>query len=62
MAEGVAWWVHIGGFAFGALFASIARLLMRGTQTRIYLWTDAHPHHARGRRVRDLPPRDWDQI
>ena len=46
MAEGVAWWAHIGGFAFGALFALIARLLMHGTQTRIYLWTDTHPHHV----------------
>jgi hypothetical protein len=25
MAASVAWWAHIGGFAFGALVASVAR-------------------------------------
>ena len=59
MAEGVAWWAHIGGFAFGALFALIARLLMHGTQTRLYRWVDTHPQHASGRRVPDIPRRDW---
>ncbi len=59
MADTVAWWAHIGGFVFGALFALIARLLMRGMQTRVHLWTDRHPQHARGRRVPDVPRRDW---
>ncbi len=58
MAEAVAWWAHIGGFTFGALFALLARLLTHGTQTEIYLWTDHHPHHLRGRRVPDISPRD----
>src|SRR5690606_39014090 len=33
MASGVAWWAHIGGFAFGALFGLAARALMPGSRT-----------------------------
>ena len=58
MAEGVAWWAHIGGFFFGALFALIARLLMPTPQTHVYVWDHAARHHSYGRRVPDIKPRD----
>jgi hypothetical protein len=56
---GVAWWAHIGGFAFGAVFALIARALMRGPQTAIARWSDMYDRRLLGRRVPDLPRRDW---
>lgn len=59
MAEGVAWWAHIGGFAFGAVFALIARLLMPATQTAVRVWDHAARRHTYGRRVPDIKPRDW---
>jgi membrane associated rhomboid family serine protease len=59
MAAGVAWWAHIGGFAFGALFALIARVLMPAPQTAISRWSDMYGRRARGRRVPDFPQRDW---
>ena len=34
MAAGVAWWAHIGGFVFGALFAVVASLFATRPQTR----------------------------
>jgi len=52
MAGGVAWWAHIGGFAFGALFAAIANSLGTGVKTKTTTWS-----HARGRRVPDVKPR-----
>jgi len=54
MAGGVAWWAHIGGFAFGALFASLASMLGLAMQTRTTVWTG-----TRGRRVPDVRPRNW---
>jgi membrane associated rhomboid family serine protease len=50
----VAWWAHIGGFLFGALFAWCANLLQAELQTRTTLW-----HQTRGRRVPDVRPRGW---
>ena len=46
LAGGVAWWAHIGGFAFGALFATFANLFGLGMQTRTTVWEP-----ARGGRV-----------
>jgi membrane associated rhomboid family serine protease len=57
MAAGVAWWAHIGGFAFGALFALIISRLMGGAQTRITRWSD-HGKRVYGRRVPDIPRRE----
>jgi membrane associated rhomboid family serine protease len=61
MAGGVAWWAHIGGFAFGALFAIVIGGVARGLQTEATTWTD-----MRGRRVPDIRPsnfrRDDDRI
>lgn len=59
MAASVAWWAHIGGFGFGALFAVIARLLMQGTQTEISRWSDMYDRRLQGRRVPDVRPRRW---
>ncbi len=59
MAAGVAWWAHIGGFAFGALFAIIARALMPAPQTAISRWSEMYDRRARGRRVPDIKPSDW---
>jgi membrane associated rhomboid family serine protease len=52
MAGGVAWWAHIGGFAFGALFAVVIGGAAPGLQTKTTTWTD-----MRGRRVPDVKPR-----
>lgn len=46
MAAGVAWWAHIGGFGFGALFALVARALMPGAQTPISRWSEMHDRRA----------------
>ena len=54
MAGSVAWWAHIGGFVFGAMFAFLANGLGLGMQTRTTVWTD-----TRGRRVPDIRPRGW---
>jgi len=54
MAGGVAWWAHIGGFAFGALFAWFANALGLAMQTRTTIWAD-----TRGRRVPNIRPRNW---
>jgi rhomboid family protein len=59
MAAGVAWWAHIGGFVFGALFAIIARALMPGPQIAISRWSDMYHRRTRGRRVPDIRPSDW---
>jgi membrane associated rhomboid family serine protease len=49
MAAGVAWWAHIGGFAFGALFAVAVGSRSPESPTPTVRWTD-----ARGRRVPDI--------
>ena len=59
MAAGVAWWAHIGGFAYGAAFALVARILMPGPQTATARWSEMYERRARGRRVPDVRPRDW---
>jgi membrane associated rhomboid family serine protease len=56
MGGAVAWWAHIGGFVFGALFAVIAGVMGLGMQTRTTVWAD-----TRGRRVPDIRPRGWNQ-
>jgi len=56
IAGAVAWWAHIGGFAFGALFAAVARGAGLDIQTRTTVWNS-----TRGRRVPDFPPRDFDR-
>ena len=60
MAAGIAWWAHIGGFVFGAVFAILARLWMSEMQTRVTRWSEMHDRRTRGRRVPDIKPRDWD--
>jgi membrane associated rhomboid family serine protease len=61
IAAGVAWWAHIGGFAFGAVFALFARALMLEPRTAISRWSDAYDGRIRGRRVPDIKPRDEDE-
>jgi len=39
MAGGVAWWAHIGGFAFGAAFALVANAAGIGLQTATTTWS-----------------------
>jgi len=60
MAEGVAWWAHIGGFAFGAAFALVVRLTVHGPQTRVQRWDDMATSRTRGKRVPDVRAKDWD--
>lgn len=57
MAAGVAWWAHVGGFAFGAAFALLMAQLMRGAQTSITRWSDMYDKRVYGRRVPDIKPR-----
>jgi membrane associated rhomboid family serine protease len=52
MAGGVAWWAHIGGFAFGVVFALLGKALGIGLQVQTTRWPE-----TRGRRVPDFPPR-----
>jgi membrane associated rhomboid family serine protease len=59
MAASVAWWAHIGGFAFGALFAVVARVFMHGTQTGITRWSDMYDRRLPGHRVPEIKPRQW---
>jgi len=62
MAEGVAWWAHIGGFGFGAMFALLARLLMNGPQARVAVWDQSTRRHSTGPRVPNIrarDPSDW---
>ncbi|HXW26733.1 MAG TPA: rhomboid family intramembrane serine protease [Xanthobacteraceae bacterium] len=54
MAEGVAWWAHIGGFAFGALFALAAHAPGPPHPVRTTTWSGP----TRGR-VPTIRPRDW---
>lgn len=55
IAAGVAWWAHIGGFAFGALFGLFARALMPEPRTAISRWNHSY-ERTRGRRVPDIKP------
>ena len=59
IAAGVAWWAHIGGFAFGASFALIVQNFMRGTQTVISRWNEMHNIRAYNGRVPNIKPREW---
>ncbi len=43
MAAGVAWWAHIGGFVFGALFALVARSLHLGRDVETRQWSGSVP-------------------
>lgn len=52
--QGVAWWAHVGGFAFGAIAAWIADAIRMGTQTAVSVYSG-----PRGRRVPDIRPRGW---
>ena len=54
MAGGIAWWAHIGGFAFGAVFAIFARGLDLGRSVTARSWEMP----ARGRMAQPRGP--WD--
>jgi membrane associated rhomboid family serine protease len=54
MAGGIAWWAHIGGFAFGALFALAAHAPGPPHPVRTTTWSGP----TRGR-VPSVRPRDW---
>jgi membrane associated rhomboid family serine protease len=54
VGEGVAWWAHVGGFIFGALFGVAARTLMRAPQTAITRWSDMYNRRVHGKRVPDI--------
>ena len=45
-AGGVAWWAHIGGFAFGALFAMVASGLGGGGAMRTTTWVQPARRHV----------------
>ena len=53
MATAVAWWAHIGGFAFGALFALSANAIGIRTHVRTATWA-SHRRH-----VPLVKPRTW---
>jgi membrane associated rhomboid family serine protease len=53
MATAVAWWAHIGGFAFGALFAWSADAVGLRTNVRTATWA------SRRRHVPIVKPRTW---
>ena len=53
MAGGIAWWAHIGGFAFGAVFAIFARGFDLGRSVTARSWEMP----ARGRMTRG----PWDR-
>jgi membrane associated rhomboid family serine protease len=55
LAGGVAWWAHIGGFAFGALFASLADHFAPPPRLRTTTWT------RRGS-VPSVRPRGWSRL
>src|SRR5262249_41073905 len=55
LAGGVAWWAHIGGFAFGVLFALVANAFGLGVQTRTTTWTPRQ-------RVPNVRARDWTRL
>ncbi len=53
IATSVAWWAHIGGFAFGVLFALLADAIGLRTNVRTATWT------SRRRHVPIIKPRTW---
>jgi membrane associated rhomboid family serine protease len=57
LATGIAWWAHIGGFAFGAAFALIANHMTSVDHT-----VPPAASTARSRRVPDIKPHNWDQL
>jgi membrane associated rhomboid family serine protease len=57
LAGGVAWWAHIGGFAFGALFAFIVTSFAGQPRIATTTWTP-----RRSWRVPDVRTRDWDRL
>lgn len=56
LAGGVAWWAHVGGFAFGAVFAFLASGLSAGAQVRTTTWVQPPRRH-----VPSIRPRDGDR-
>jgi membrane associated rhomboid family serine protease len=57
LAGGVAWWAHIGGFAFGALFAFVVNSFGGRPRIATTTWTP-----RRSWRVPDVRTRDRDQL
>jgi membrane associated rhomboid family serine protease len=53
MASSVAWWAHIGGFGFGALFAWVVGAFEFDSGVRTATWS------GRGRHVPLIKPRTW---
>jgi rhomboid family protein len=53
LAGGVAWWAHIGGFAFGAAFAFLAAGLSGSDQVRTTTWVQPPRRHVPIIRRRD---------
>lgn len=53
MAGGVAWWAHVGGFAFGAVFAIVLGHVTPGVRIPTTTWGD-----NRNRRVSGFRPGD----
>lgn len=51
MAGGIAWWAHIGGFLFGALFVTIAVRFGLGRRVPVKRW-----EHRDGRDAPDVGP------
>jgi membrane associated rhomboid family serine protease len=49
MVGGVAWWAHIGGFAFGALAALLVRRDAWGRDMRTAQWDEDDIPSGRGR-------------
>jgi membrane associated rhomboid family serine protease len=56
LVPGVAWWAHIGGFGFGALFATIANAMGTSTRMPTTRWNRPMGRH----RVPNIRPRRWD--
>ncbi|HEX2652520.1 MAG TPA: rhomboid family intramembrane serine protease [Xanthobacteraceae bacterium] len=54
LASEVAWWAHIGGFAFGALFALIIRTLMPHPKAQTTVWSEPPRRH-----IPVVRPRNW---
>lgn len=57
LAPGIAWWAHIGGFGFGALFATVANGVGASPRVATRTWTA-----KRSRRVPDIRPRRWSEF
>jgi hypothetical protein len=57
LAAGIAWWAHIGGFAFGAAFAVIANRFKLDEHTSTVAGGASH-----GKRVPDIKSRSWHDL